>query len=84
MKDDWRPVCNMPEEVKEEQRGPFKMYKVDCGWWKDNEFKSTTYHVKDPEGKTLKTFSDLSEASVFAGGEYGKYLDELDKKKDSE
>ena len=80
MKDDWRPVCSMPEEVKKERRGPFKVFRVRCGWAIDNEYVSETYHIKDPEGKTLKTFSDISEASVFAGEQYGKYLDDKQQK----
>ena len=76
MKNDYLPICSLPEEIPEEKRGPFKVYKVKCGYAFDHKYTTTTYHIKDPEGKTLKTFSDLSEASVFAGGEYGKYLDE--------
>ena len=84
MREDWRPVCSMPEEIREERRGPFKVFRVRCGWMKDNDYVSETYHIKDPEGKILKSFNDISEASVFAGEQYGKYLDELDKKKENE
>ena len=75
MKNDYHAVCGLPEELKEEKRGPFKVFRVRCGWMKDNKFFSETYHIKDEKGEIIKSFRDLKDASVFAGKQHKELLD---------
>jgi len=82
---DYHSMCSLPEEIPEEARGGFKIFKVSCGYSFDKSYHTSHYYVKDPAGQFIKassklgdipkSFRDIEEASIFAGRMYKELLD---------
>ena len=78
---DYHSICALPEEIPEEKRGPFKLYRVKCGYAFDHKYITETFHVRDANGEVLKSFKDFEKATIYAGKQYTEYLKEQDKLK---
>ncbi len=85
-----RPVCSLPEEIKEASRGDYRIYKYKCKsmvQYGPNPYNvdHSTCHYQVRVGKeVLETFSDLEDATIHAGALFKIELDRRDAAKEQQ